>query len=326
MNYFKVTIETTPLYGEVLADLLAAITGGCEVDDPQTVHQWAADGDSRWDYLGSELFENPERPVTVNFYAADDEAGQVILREVGQELVRLKAEPDAELWGSLAICITPMENQDWEISWRQYFKLTPIGARLLVRPSWEEIDNPEGRVVLTIDPSSSFGTGTHATTQMCLEALGDMNLAGRRVLDMGCGSGILACGALLLGADHALCCDIEQDAMTATAENMLRNGIAPERYATLQGNVLSDMAFAKQLAGEGPFGVVTANIVADVLIAMAGLLKKLVAPGGTLMLSGILSERRAEVTAAFQQVGFAEKQTLEREGWSALVMEHTVIN
>ena len=321
MNYFKTAIETTPLYAEVLADLLAPITGGCEVDDPQTVHQWAADSQSRWDYLGSELFENPERPVTVNFYVADDETGQSVLREASLEVARLKGEPDAALWGSLVIRITPMENQDWETSWRQYFKPTPIGERLLVRPSWEEIGNPEGRVVLTIDPSSSFGTGTHATTQMCLEALSGLDLSGRRVLDMGCGSGILACGALLLGASHVLCCDIEADAMVATQENMARNGIEGAHYATRQGNVLSDVDFAGHLVGEGPFEVVTANIVADVLVAMAGLLKALVAAGGTLILSGILAERREEVATAFRKAGFTLQQTRESEGWAALTLE-----
>ena len=138
MDYLKVSIETNSASAELLADALAQITGGCEIDDPATVTQWAEDARSRWDYLGTELFENPNRPVTVNYYVGNDEAGQNTVRQASLELARIKRSNSSGQWGTLAVRIMPMENQDWETSWRAYFKPTPIGKRLMIMPSWEQ--------------------------------------------------------------------------------------------------------------------------------------------------------------------------------------------
>jgi ribosomal protein L11 methyltransferase len=309
MGTLKVSVETAAGYGEILADALAGITGGCEVDDPVALADDLARLKGRWDYLEDGLLGDMERPATVRFYIEDDDGGQAILAEARALLDVLREQsPEA---GSLNLTAEPMENQDWAIAWRMFFKPFPVGRRLWVRPSWEALAGSEGRAVLTIDPSSSFGTGSHATTRMCLEALDGLNLDGKAVLDLGCGSGILACGALILGAERAVCCDIEANAVTATRENMARNSIANHRFTVKLGDILTQPALCAEIRAGGPYDVITANIVADVLIPMAPLLGDFLAADGTLILSGIIDRRADAVADAYQACGWriAARQT-----------------
>ena len=169
-----------------------------------------------------------------------------------------------------------------------------------------------------MDPASSFGTGSHATTRMCMEQLDALDLGGARVLDVGCGSGILACTALLLGARHALACDIEENAMRVTAENMDKNGLSGLRYSTRCGDLLSDEKLREEIAANGPYDVILANIVADVLMAMSPYLPKMLAAGGHLILSGIIDTRAEEVRRTFREAGMVIVNEIARDGWVML--------
>ena len=315
MDYLCVRIETAHEGAELLADELAALTGGCQVDDPATLEELRHSPAPRWDYLEEQALGDPGRTPTVSFYLTPDEQGQQTLRDVGALLAARRDDP---FYGTLRVTVAPVRSEDWENNWKQYYKPFTVGRRLLVCPSWERADNPEGRVLLTMDPLSSFGTGSHATTRLCMEALDGLVLADARVLDVGCGSGILACTALLLGAKNALACDIEDNAMTATAENMAKNGVTSDRFRTRKGDLLTDEGLRAELAAGGPYGVILANIVADVLIAMAPYLPGWLAPGGTLLLSGILNEREAEVRAAYDGVGLTLAAAERKDGWSLL--------
>lgn len=318
MNYLCARIETTHEAADLLAEELAELTGGCRIDDPATLEELRSAPSPRWDYLDEQLLGDPGRTPSVSFYLDADERGRAVLRAVGEALLRHQGEA---LYGSLKMTLKPVQSEDWENNWKQYYKPFRVGRRLLVCPSWEHADNEEGRVLLTMDPLSSFGTGSHATTRLCMEQLDALDLDGSAVLDVGCGSGILACTALLLGGGHALACDIEENAMTATAENMAKNGIAPARYQTRRGDLLSDPALRAELGEKGPYGVILANIVADVLIAMAAYLPGWLAPGGTLILSGIISEREDEVRAAYAPTGLRLERAERRDGWSMLALK-----
>lgn len=320
MEYIKVSIETKSEAAEALADELAYITGGCEVDDPAAAGELFSPRAPRWDYIDPALLAGEKRACAVCFYLAADADGERVLREVCELLARVKADDTAGFYGRLSIDISPMENQDWQNSWKQYFKPTEIGSRLIVRPSWEPPTVAGERVELIVDPSSSFGTGTHATTKMCLLALDEMEFEGKRVLDIGCGSGILACAALLLGAKNSVCCDIEQASMVATAENMARNDIGIGRYTTVMGDILERGEAAAQVRSAEPYDIILANIVSDVLIAMAGELESILAPGGSIVLSGIIDERAREVERAFCAAGLATERTQSLEGWTMLLM------
>ena len=223
MDYYRLVIETTGEAAEVLAAALSHISPYCEIDDPGDVRELTQAPSPRWDYLGEELFENSGRTPTVTLYFERDEQGALLLREA-EAAVRALAQNDAQgFFGGLKTRVDDVRSEDWENNWKQYYKPFTVGSRLLIRPSWEPV--PPGardRRVLTIDPASSFGTGSHATTRLCMEALDGMELSGASVLDMGCGSGILAAAAVLLGARDAVLCDIEPTAVQTAEENVRR--------------------------------------------------------------------------------------------------------
>ncbi len=321
MQSRKVTVYTTGAAAELLADELAALCGGCEIDDPATIDQFVAHEQKRWDYIDEQLFDNPDRPVTVSFYMEEGPDAEQLLRDVGQHLATLKQDDTVGFFGSLRVEVSLLGDIDWQNAWKAYYKPLSISAHLLVCPSWEEAEPAPDQHVLRIDPSSSFGTGSHATTGLCLQALTPTLLAGQRVLDIGCGSGILATAAMLLGAAHATACDITENAMVATAENMQRNDVPTTAYQTVQGDVLQDDAAAQMLRQAGPYRVILANIVADVLLAMRPILCDLLAPGGTLLLSGIIEPRGDEVLAPYLAAGLHLHERQARDGWVLLILK-----
>ena len=318
MDYIEVTVETTHAAAELLAEQLAEISGGCSIDDPATIEDFVNAPVKRWDYIEEQLFDNPQRVPSVSCYLSPDEDGARRLREMGELLAQLKAGDEGGFYGTLKMSVSAAKSEDWENNWKQYYKPFNVGERLYVCPSWETPQLPQGRVQLTMDPASSFGTGSHATTRMCMEQLDALDLGGARVLDVGCGSGILACTALLLGARHALACDIEENAMRVTAENMDKNGLSGLRYSTRCGDLLSDEKLREEIAANGPYDVILANIVADVLMAMSPYLPKMLAAGGHLILSGIIDTRAEEVRRTFREAGMVIVNEIVRDGWVML--------
>jgi len=199
--------------------------------------------------------------------------------------------------------IERIEDQDWERSWMDNFQPMRFGRRLWIVPSWHEAPEPDA-VNLLLDPGLAFGTGTHPTTALCLQWLDSQALEGCTVLDFGCGSGILAIAALLLGAEHAVGTDIDPQAVEASRDNATRNGIDPARFPVyLPENLPQEQA-----------DVVVANILAGPLVALAPQITSLVKTGGRLALSGILAEQAEEVRAAYA-ADFNLDPTAEQDGW-----------
>ena len=208
-----------------------------------------------------------------------------------------------------------VREEDWAENWKKYFKPVPVGNKLLIKPSWEQVEDAGGRIILEIDPKMSFGTGTHATTRLCMAALEDAVHDGDRVLDMGCGSGILSVAALLLGAGSALGIDVDPLAVKTALENAQINGV-DDRFTAKAGNVLEDNELVLSLGQE--YDIIAANIVSDIIIAMSGMFFRLLKKGGTLVTSGIIDERCDEVIAALEHQGFALEITDREGGWCAL--------
>ncbi|WP_312957435.1 50S ribosomal protein L11 methyltransferase [Stutzerimonas nitrititolerans] len=196
-----------------------------------------------------------------------------------------------------------IEDQDWERSWMDNFQPMRFGRRLWIVPSWHAAPEPDA-VNLLLDPGLAFGTGTHPTTALCLEWLDEQDLRGQQVIDFGCGSGILAIAALLLGAEQAIGTDIDPQALEASRDNAGRNGIDPARFPLY----LPEQLPAAQAE------VVVANILAGPLVALAPQITALVKPGGRLALSGVLAEQAEEVRAAYRDT-FDLDPTEEKDGW-----------
>lgn len=199
--------------------------------------------------------------------------------------------------------IEQIEDQDWERSWMDNFQPMRFGRRLWIVPSWHAAPEPAA-VNLLLDPGLAFGTGTHPTTALCLEWLDGQELADCSVLDFGCGSGILAIAALLLGAPQAIGTDIDPQALEASRDNASRNGIDPARFPVYLPTDLPQQAA----------DVVVANILAGPLVSLAPQITSLVKPGGRLALSGILAEQAEEVRAAYQGA-FDLDPTATKDGW-----------
>ncbi|MBQ7625374.1 MAG: 50S ribosomal protein L11 methyltransferase [Clostridia bacterium] len=314
MDYLKSIIITTHEGADVVASEISPLCGACIIDDPKTVDELLNSPSPRWDYIGEEVFENADRPVTVSFFADDDESGRRIISDVSDILEALKNEGGKGFYGSLEMKTVIVKDENWQNNWKQYFKPFPVGEKLIVRPSWEECENT-GKTELVIDPASSFGTGSHATTKMCLEHFQTLDISGKNVFDAGCGSGILACCSLLFGAKHALACDIEENAMTATAENMRLNNIPKDKYETLLGDLLTDARVRDEISKKAPFDLISANIVADVLIAMLPYLKSWLKPDGRLIISGIIDTRADEVLNAYLSAGLKKRGDRKDGGW-----------
>ena len=218
-----------------------------------------------------------------------------------------------------AVC-SGIREEDWANNWKQYFKPFPVGNKLYIKPSWEEpTAEAAGRTILEIDPASSFGTGQHHTTRLCLELMEDEITPTTRLLDLGCGSGILFIGGMLLGAKEAYAVDIEENATRIAKENAAENHLNPENYTISCGNIITDTALRESI-GSG-YDVITANIVADVIKGMAPLFPSFLKDNGILILSGIITERADEVLDTVTAYDFAVLERREASGWCAVKLQ-----
>jgi ribosomal protein L11 methyltransferase len=226
---------------------------------------------------------------------ADDAAAQAAIEELGRSGASLEH----------------VIGDEWRDAYKKYFKVTPLGARLVIRPSWEPYEAKPHEVVVTVDPGRAFGTGTHESTRLLMQALDKHVRGGERVLDVGCGTGILAICALKLGAKDALCIDVDPDAIEVTRENAAFNAVS----ALVEASTTP----VEEVAGQYP--LVLANIQATVLIPLAQEIAARVAPGGLLFLSGILIGQEDEVRAAYPELALLDAP---KEGeWIALLLQRS---
>ena len=214
----------------------------------------------------------------------------------------LATRPDLAFLDSAATAQRPTSVLDAQRRFLHAERFLQIGERLLIKPSWEPVPAGNTRTILEIDPASSFGTGQHHTTRLCLELAEGVLNDGDRVLDLGCGSGILSIGTILLGAKEATAVDIVDNSVRTAVENAEKNGISADRYTAYCGDIISDEALRTKL-GTG-YDLICANIVADVLIAMSGLFGGFLKEHGYLIVSGIITERADEVLDVLRSAGF----------------------
>lgn len=319
MDWFEVTIKTeSPAVDALCAMLTDHGVKGFSIQDKESFQEFLDDKDGKWDYIEDDLMGLASCDTTVTFYLPDDAQGAEQLSGVRGLCENLRSGEHAALFGSLEMTIGNVREDDWANNWKQYFKPLCIGEKLLIKPSWEPIPEGNTRAVLEIDPASSFGTGQHHTTRLCLELAEGVLHAGDRVLDLGCGSGILSIGTLLLGAKEATAVDIVDNSVRTAVENAGKNGIGTERYTAYCGDIISDEALRSRI-GEG-YDLICANIVADVLIAMSALFGGFLKPQGYLIVSGIITERADEVLNVLESAGFEKLQIHEKKGWCAALL------
>ena len=319
MNWLELHIDTTNKGLDTVVALLSSLDiDGVVIDDETEFQEFLENNHQYWDYVDEDLEKEMEGKSRITFYLSEDEEGFAKMGEVRIALQRLKEERSD--CGTLLMTMDNLADSDWENNWKQYYKPMEIGERLLVIPEWEQenaLGKPKyaGRVPLILEPGLTFGTGSHATTRLCLQALEKAVRGGEKVLDLGCGSGILSIAALKLGAEKAEAVDIDEKCLTVAYENAALNGIGKDVYTVRVGDILTDEAMRAEIGGE--YDVILANIVADVIIGLAPNVRTFLKKDGLFLCSGIIDTRAEEVAEKLREAGWEIIETRSNEGWFA---------
>jgi len=321
MDWIEASIETTPAgIDYVCAKIIALGIEGMQIEDYDDFREFLENNRKYWDYVDETLVESKKAPTAVKVYLSDNPSGRDTLAALKAEISSLLSLfPEVDL-GTLRISLKTVNSGDWENSWKQYYKPTPIGEKLLIVPEWEPIPETD-RAVFVNNPGMSFGTGTHASTRLALEALEKHIRMGDAILDLGCGSGILSICGLLMGAKYADAVDIDPNAVDISVRNAELNGITPDRFRAYVGDILSDEALAKQFAA-GKYQIILANIIADVIIQLPGFVLPALSKNGIFISSGIIEPRLDDVVNALKNSGMEIIDVSLSEGWASVTAQN----
>lgn len=318
MDWIKTTIYTTSAGIEPVSGRLYQLgITGLEIDDEQDFKDFLENNKQYWDYVDDELIKEKEGETRVTAYVSDNPAGYEMLAAIKSSMAELKGLDQNGEFGRLETETLSLNEEDWANNWKKYFHPTEIGDKILIKPEWEELSAPTDRIVFNVNPGMTFGTGSHYTTQLCIESLEKFIKPGSAMLDLGCGSGILSIISLLLGADNATAVDIDPNAVDVAYDNAARNGVDRARYHVYAGNILTDDELNEKISGK--YDVVAANIVADVIIGLAPKAREYMKDGGVFITSGIIEDRLSDVKAALIECGFEISDIKQRKDWVSII-------
>ena len=308
MRWARISVVTTHEGADLIANILMELgAAGTEIDDPSLVNEYIDAG--LWDYTDLPRAEDTET-VTVRAYLPEDARLESSLLALAERIAALRHAGAA--LGAGTISHSFVADEDWAETWKAYIHTEKIGERIVVRPTWEEYTPSADEIVIELDPGAAFGTGAHATTAMCLRWLEHLVSPGMRVYDVGCGSGILAVAAAKRGAGEVIAMDYDPVAVSVAEENIRQNNV--HNVVACESDLLS------ACEGAAPAELITANIIADVIVRLFAQLDRHLAPGGTLLASGIINDRIAGVEHAAAQHGFTVlDMTCEKE-WAAMII------
>ncbi len=304
MNWTEICITVDTKDTDVCAAIcnMAAI-GGIYIEDYSDLEQGAQEI-AHIDLIDEELIAKDRTKSVIHIYVSEEnnfsEAKQFITE-------RLIAEHIAH-----SIVLNGVKDSDWAENWKKFFKVTPIGQRLVVCPVWEDFDNIQNKTVLKIDPGAAFGTGTHATTSLCLNLLDKYVYDGATVLDIGCGSGILSVASVLLGAKKADGVDIDLTAVKVAKENAIINGVGAKTE-------FSNGDLAEKINGR--YDIICANIVADIIMRLNSDIEEYMKEDALYITSGIIDIRADEVKESFEKCGLTIVEELKKDNWYAFALK-----
>ena len=314
MEWIELTIDTASAGIELVETALTMNRfDSFIVEDAEEFEVFLETNRDYWDIVDESVSQQMQGLSRIRLYLEDGPAAQEEIARLRALLDELKAAyPDARL-GSLAISLQNTKDEDWENNWKQYYQPIEIGEKLLVVPKWMDPET-NGRIPVRLDPGMIFGTGAHASTQMCMRRLESLIHGGETVLDLGSGSGILSITALLLGAKHATGVDVDPKAEDIARENAEINGIYADRFTAVTGNVVTEREQLSALFSQR-YDVICLNIFADVIVAMAPVVPQFMDENSVLICSGVLSTRMEEVRQAIEAAKLRILECTEENDW-----------
>ena len=319
-NFIQIDIYTS---SQAIDGITGALTDygitGFIISDSADFEDFLADKNSNWDYVDDELMGLKTVEPHITLYVHDNAQGAEMMAAIKSLVEEYKLNNADNYYGNIRMELANVREEDWANNWKKYYKPFRVGKSLIVKPSWEDVTAADGDKILEIDPASTFGTGQHHTTKLVMETLEEIIGGGERVLDLGCGSGILSIAAMLFGADNITMCDIFENAVKTASENVEKNNISPDKYRAYCGNIIDDEALREKI-GIG-YDVVCANIVADVIIGMSSLFGSFMKENARLIVSGIIDERLDEVMAALSDNGFTVISSRNEAGWNCILIK-----
>ncbi len=314
MKWTKYTLTTTTEAVDLISYMLDELgVEGIEIEDkiPLTEEEKKL--------MFVDILPDPEfddHVAIVRFYRDPEEDGTELLIQVKKGLQELRQYVDI---GSGEIEVSSTEDIDWINNWKEFFKPFRVDDTIVIKPTWEQYnEGKETDLIVEIDPGIAFGTGSHETTKLCIHAVKKYVNEDVRLLDVGCGSGILSIIGLLLGAKSALAIDIDPAAVGATLENAEVNHIDMSKYKVMSGNIIDDANVQAEVGFEC-YEVVVANILADVIIPLSAEIGKHLIPGGIFITSGIIDMKKEEVKAALSKNGFELIEENNMKDWNCLI-------
>ncbi len=310
MDWIEIAVSTTSEGVDIVSQILYEVgVPGVVIQDPNDI-QTLKSQDGDWDYIDESLLTIIDETVQVRGYLREDDTFHDKLQYIRDRIQGLCVGDIGLDVGSCEITLTNVKDEDWTNSWKKYFKPKKIGNRIVVKPTWEEYLPSYDEVVVDIDPGMAFGTGTHETTILCIRMLEKYIAHSHEVLDIGCGTGILAISSVLLGAKRAVAVDIDERATHIAKVNSERNN-TDDRVDIIHGNLLDNI--------EGQFDIVVANIVSDVIIELSRDIGSFLNENGLFIVSGIILERLDEVKTALKDNGFYEVESITLGEWAVVV-------
>ena len=305
MEWLEVSV---PAHGDPEALCARLLELGAEsfvIEDERDFHNFLENNTQYWDFVDDKLEEDYQGASRVKFWLSADEAGQAVVARVRE--------------AGLSPAVKTVRDSDWENNWRDYYKPLPIGEKLVIVPEWEEYDGE--RVPVRLDPGLLFGTGDHPTTHMCLEAVEEYAGPGKKVLDIGCGSGILGIAAAVLCSECVTAADVDEKAPDIVRDNAALNGVQ-DAFTVFVGDVIADSRLRKKM-GAG-YDLVLANIVADVIIPLAPCVQDFMAEDAVFVCSGIIDGREDDVASALRAAGLAILRHKHLDEWNCFICAREV--
>ncbi|TYP78032.1 50S ribosomal protein L11 methyltransferase [Paenibacillus methanolicus] len=318
MKWHEITVETTEEATEMISNFLHELdAGGVSIEESGTLNKPRDTSLGQW--YEHPLNDIPEGQAVIKAYFYEEADPEEIMETIRPRIEQLR-EFDIDP-GDFIISAALVDDEDWANAWKQYFKPIRVSERLTIKPTWEDYAPGPDERIIELDPGMAFGTGTHPTTALCLRTLESVIQGGEEVIDVGTGSGVLAIGAMKLGAKRVLALDLDPVAVSSATENTRLNGLEDSIQVHLSD--LLGILQAKEESGpvnvSVPVDVVVANILAEIILLFLDDVYAALKPGGTYIASGIWKNKEADVEAGLLKAGFTIKDRQRDQDWIAFV-------